>query len=262
MSRTPDSEVFLRKLEQAGGSSGNTALMRELGWASDKYWRIRDALLDEGVVVKGRGKGGSVQTNRVAQPSPRSGSGQRPSDIGRDGRNAEVDLYEPFAKVLRAEWANERRLTHVEVQITAFGGKKTTGGTWTRPDITIVSKKSFTVVPQIQFDVWTFELKPVSGIDVKAVFEALSHSRRATRSFVAIEVPEQPNAGTETILSRCETEAGRHGIGLIIFTDAADFSTWEVRVDEKRQNTDVELLEEFLLEQMTEDARRRIRGWK
>jgi hypothetical protein len=264
MSRTPDSEIFLRKLEQAGGSSGNTTLMRDLGWAPEKYWRVRDLLLDEGIVLKGRGKGGSVQTNRVAPPPPRTTSGHRSTHgapINGDGRNAESDLYEPFAGVLRNAWANERRLTHLEVQVTAFGGKRN-GGRWTRPDITVVSKKSFTVVPHSQFDVWTFELKPVSGLDVTAVFEALSHARRATRSFVALEVPEDVDDRAETILTRCEEEAGRFGIGLITFIDAADFSTWDERVDAKRQETDGELLEEFLLEQITEDIRRRIRGWK
>jgi hypothetical protein len=264
MSRTPDSEIFLRKLEQAGGSSGNTALMRDLGWAAEKYWRIRDLLLDEGVVLKGRGKGGSVQTNRVAQPLPRTSSAQRSTSgatFNGDGRNAEADLYKPFAEVLRNAWANERRLTHLEVQVTAFGGKRN-GGRWTRPDITVVSKKSFTVVPHSQFDIWTFELKFVSGLDVTAVFEALSHARRATRSFVALEVPEDVDDRVKTILTRCEEEAGRLGIGLITFVDAGDFSTWDERVDAKRQETDGELLEEFLLEQIAEDVRRRIRGWK
>lgn len=264
MSRTPDAEIFLRTLDQVGGSSGNTALMRELDWAPDRYWRVRDHLLDEGLVIKGRGKGGSVQANRPAQPARRS-TGARTSnsaETAADVRNTEADLYEPFAKVLRNAWANERRLTNLEVQVTAFGGRRNGGGRWTRPDITVVSNKTFTLIPQSQFDVWTFELKPVSGLDVTAVFEALSHARRATRSFVALEVPEHADDRTETILTRCETEAGRLGIGLITFTDAGDFSTWEERVDAKREDTDGELLEEFLLEQFTEDARRRIRGWR
>lgn len=259
MSRLPDSDLLLRKLEQAGGSSGNTALMRELGWGSEKYWRVRDALLDEGALVKGRGKGGSVQLNRIeVQPVQRMPNGQRATS---EGRGAEAELYEPFAEVLKHEWAAERRFTHVEVQVTAFGGKRSTG-TWTRPDITVVSEKSFSLVPQRQFDVWTFELKPISGLDVKAVFEATSHARRATRSFVALEIPVHVDRRTETILDRCEEEGARLGIGMITFTEVADFSTWDEKVDAKRMDTDGELLEQFLVEQLSDDSRRRVRGWR
>src|SRR6185437_2778595 len=138
----------------------------------------------------------------------------------------------------------EERLTHFEVHVTANGSKK--GGVWTRPDITLVSQKHFTIVPQPQFDVWTFELKTPAGIDVKDVFEALSHATRATRAFVAFHVPESPDTKTEKILERCEEEAERRGIGLIRFTDPGDFETWDKRVEGRRQDTDGDLLDKFL----------------
>jgi hypothetical protein len=252
LSRPTDSDVFVRKLEELGGSSGNTALMKALDWSSDKYWRVRDALLDDGAVLKGKGKGGSVQLIREL-PTQRSPTAPLP-------HGPEAKLYEPFAKVLRNDWKREERLTHAEVHVTAFGGKKS--GVWTRPDITLVSKKHFSVVPESQFDVWTFELKPVAGIDVKAVFEALSHARRATRSFVAFEVPEQPDEKVGEILDRCEEEAERLGVGLLLFTDPADFATWDVRYEGKRQAPNGDLLDEFLLEQIPAEMRLRISGWR
>jgi len=39
----------------------NPTLQRRLGWDSDRYFRSRDALVDLGLVVRGRGRGGVVR---------------------------------------------------------------------------------------------------------------------------------------------------------------------------------------------------------
>jgi type I restriction enzyme M protein len=51
---------FLAALRQSGGSAGNTRLCGELGWQDDTYWAVHAALIEEGVVEAGRGRGGSV----------------------------------------------------------------------------------------------------------------------------------------------------------------------------------------------------------
>ena len=51
---------FLNALEEMGGSAGNTRLQAELGWENATYWRVQPALVEEGVILKGRGRGGSV----------------------------------------------------------------------------------------------------------------------------------------------------------------------------------------------------------
>src|SRR5262249_46654312 len=47
------------------GSVGNITLARELrrqrSWSDEKYWRIRQQLIDKGVLAVGGGKGGSVR---------------------------------------------------------------------------------------------------------------------------------------------------------------------------------------------------------
>jgi hypothetical protein len=60
MPRTKDTEFFLKKLGELDGSAGNKALRERLGWVEEKYFRIRKALIEEGLVEVGRGKGGSV----------------------------------------------------------------------------------------------------------------------------------------------------------------------------------------------------------
>ncbi|HEY8096696.1 MAG TPA: DUF262 domain-containing protein [Methylobacter sp.] len=60
MSRTPDAELLLKNLRDLGGSAGNMALRESLGWGEEKYFRVRQHLIEKGLVDTGRGKGGSV----------------------------------------------------------------------------------------------------------------------------------------------------------------------------------------------------------
>ena len=53
-------ERFLETLKESGGSAGNSRLRSELGWQEDTYWAVHAALVEDGAVVAGRGRGGSV----------------------------------------------------------------------------------------------------------------------------------------------------------------------------------------------------------
>ncbi len=52
-------ERFLEALKKLGGSAGNIKLRELLGWSEAEYDDVRDVLLAEGAVQKGRGRGGS-----------------------------------------------------------------------------------------------------------------------------------------------------------------------------------------------------------
>ena len=53
-------EKFLQCLEAADGRSGNSRLRETLGWQEDTYWKVQAALIEEGAILSGRGRGGSV----------------------------------------------------------------------------------------------------------------------------------------------------------------------------------------------------------
>jgi type I restriction enzyme M protein len=72
-------DKFLKTLAELGGSAGNGRLQTELGWQDDTYWRVQPALVEEGLIVKGRGRGGSVALADGVSPSP------RPSPIKGEG---------------------------------------------------------------------------------------------------------------------------------------------------------------------------------
>ena len=66
---------FLEVLAKLGGSAGNGRIQAELGWQDGTYARVRTALLDEGKIVKGQGRGGSVA---LAEPTAEEEEGPGP----------------------------------------------------------------------------------------------------------------------------------------------------------------------------------------
>lgn len=147
-----DDDVVLGLVPADGAAIGNLRLIKEVearGWNSDKFWRVRDRLLDAGRIIKGRGRGGSVRRQVIEaaeQATPLAGPRLRVS---------EQSLYSPLLKVLQGEWVKDMQLAphQIHFEETAKQGKKATGGTWTRPDITAVSVRSYPYLPNKYLDV-------------------------------------------------------------------------------------------------------------
>lgn len=53
-------DKFLQALADLGGSAGNIRLREALNWTETAYDEVRDELLAAGLIIKGRGRGGSV----------------------------------------------------------------------------------------------------------------------------------------------------------------------------------------------------------
>jgi len=63
-------ERFIDTLKDLGGSAGNGRLREALGWQDDTYWTVHAALIEDGTVIAGRGRGGSVAlAGRAAKPA-------------------------------------------------------------------------------------------------------------------------------------------------------------------------------------------------
>jgi hypothetical protein len=254
MTRRSDADMLLDIVPADGSFIGNVTLLNQLGWAKEKYWHVRDGLLEGRQLERGRGKGGSVRRSAPTDQLPVKSIRNSP----------EAQLYEPLLRVLSNEWVREMRIEphQIHFEITARQGKKTTGGTWTRPDITAVSVRTFQHLPGKYVDVWTFEVKPVEALDVTAVFEAASHASRATRSYALLQIPEDSDSGYEKeLIDRCARDAARLRVGLITFSSESEFKTWETKVEAPRLETTPEALDEFI-GHLSDLAKKRIAQWK
>lgn len=64
-------EQFVEALTKLGGSAGNGRLRKDLKWDETTYADVKDALISDGLIVPGRGRGGSVISAQRAQESAR-----------------------------------------------------------------------------------------------------------------------------------------------------------------------------------------------
>jgi len=160
-----DNQTLFDQLPEDGRTLSNIALQRRLGWSTDRYFAVRDALVDAGVVARGRGRGGTVRRAVADLPVDR----RTVSVVIEEGADAsatveaaiqnELALYEPMRSVLAGDWAKDHRTDPLAVEITALQGRRSTGGTWSRPDITSVEVRTFAYVPGKHLEVVTFEVK-------------------------------------------------------------------------------------------------------
>lgn len=260
-------QQLLEKIPLDGTSVGNTRLIRDLNWQEQEYWDVRNRLVDRGILEVGRGKGGSVRRVTVtplgAPPAatPNSAGTSTSSEPSTTVRSREDVLYEPIAKILDERWVRDRRFESSIVQVTALQGRRPTGGKWSRPDIAIATLSTYPYVPGRHFDVVTFEVKPSDGIDVTAVYEALAHLRSATRAYVMLHVPEEQQETLQSEIDEVAAVAKQHGVGLITFSDPANYETWEDLVEAERSEPDPRRLNDFLATQFTAEQCEKLIKW-
>lgn len=231
----------------ADGSIENEALVRRLGWDGKRYRYIRALLVDEGMLRR-RGKCVSLR---------RASSKGHASSV----RRAEKDLYAPILETLRSCWIPEKEIHDFVFHVTAAQGRRNTGGKWTRPDIALASSNSYQYVRARPVEIRTFEVKAHDGLDVGAVYEALSHRRAAHYVHVLAHVPEHERNALKPVLERLVGDARTHGVGLITFADPQKYETWRVAAEPRRVDPDPADLEAFIDDQTSDEFRNRIVEW-
>lgn len=248
-----DAQRLFNLVPTSGAGIGNTTLIRQLGWPEERYWRVRNELLDKALVRTGQGRGGAIRRTSIESNGAAGVAPGIPVDddlaIDEVIRGREADLYPDIRNVIEGAFARDRRLNHVLVHVTASQGRRATGGRWSRPDIVSVSITKYLHLPSRVLDLTTFEVKAEGAVDVSAVYEALSHRRSATRSYVIFHVPTETEELTATLGDICD-EARNHGIGVIVVGNPTDYSTWDERVQAERHDPDPARLDRFITEQL------------
>ena len=264
MSLSNDASVLYERVPTDGSPVGNTTLSRSVRWQDDRYWAARDELLESGLVIRGRGRGGSIRRIVVAEPanaamtvSETTSPEQLVVEAAAELRR-EVTLYPMIRDVILGDFARDRRVTPLAVEITALQGRRSTGGRWSRPDIVSVEVTTYLHLPGRVLELMTFEVKPEDAVDVSAVYEALSHRRSATRSYVVFHVPDDSTGSLEPALEDICEEARSHGIGIIVAGQPDDYETWDERVQAVRHEPDPLRLDNFIATQLTPGTANRI----
>ncbi len=252
-----------------GKSIGNVSLREALRatfpndeFSEEDYWDIRNSLIADGRLEKGRGKGGSVARILFAPPAPAAEVASVAAEPGADvafSSGAEVPLYEPFQKVIQTGYVADNDLKPWICEITAFQGRRNTGGLWTRPDVTLIAIQTFVYVPDKLFEVITFEIKPSLDSAMEGVFETAAHSAFAHRSYLAI--PDSDDYDNNPLFDRVQGECERFGLGLILFENVANWDTYTFEVSAERKSPDPQSVNDFIKGQISEKSREEIQRW-
>lgn len=245
-----------------GTTIGNVTLRERLradvassgGQLSDEdYWLLRDALIDEGAIQQGKGKGGSVRRVFADVEAIRE---RAPEAVKPEG---EVKLYERFQKAITSGYAPANRIKRFISEITASQGRRSTGGKWTRPDITLIAIQTYSFTPGKRLEVITFEVKPDLETAFEGVFEALAHSAFAHRSHLAVNISGA--TGEDIPDGRVVQECTRLGIGYITFTQPADYGTFEIVTSAKLTEPDPHEVDNFIRTQISQKNQDELREW-
>lgn len=244
MSRTPDNEYFLKNLNNDGTAIGNKALREKLKWDEDKYWKIRDELLQDGLIKKATGKGGAVVKIEIESKPSES----EKKLAAKEQYKNEKSLYKPFKETIELKFTKDMSIKNFVCQDINSQGRRPTGGLWTRPDIILVSVNSYSYYPGKVMDLISFELKHYDNISVSGVYETAAHSRFATKSYFCLYLPTswEELKDSERIKNECE----RFGVGLMYFTKPDDYETYEIMVEPERRDPDPADIDEFIRVQL------------
>jgi hypothetical protein len=249
---------LLSLVPEDGAAVGNKWLRERLGWEAAHYFEVRDRLVERKVLLIGRGRGGSVY--RVKPISPTKGPEEPTESTGARYRR-EKDLYNPVAEALRDGWSKTLRHHNYLVQITGAQGSRATGGMWTRPDVTVVAVDTYAYVPGKFLEVTTYEVKAAGSWGVEGVFEAASHSRFATKTYLLIHAPNGLESVPAEQLERLQAECARFGIGLGLFEDPTSYDTYDFVVDPARRVPDPAEMDRFISQQLSDVNKRHIVEW-
>lgn len=254
-------EDELMTLVPEQGSIGNQSLREQTQWADDLYLAIRNRLRDAGQISIGRGRGGSIR--RTAPEVPELAVAPAPDQVKPTPDEPypnEESLYSPMRETLQKRWIQDQQFDQSVVETTARGGRRA-DGIWARPDITCAAMTSYTYLPGKFLDIITFEVKPHFAVDLTAVYEALSHRRAATRSYVLLHVPDDKLEALEPAIADICDEASKHGIGVVVAGDPTEFDTWDFREDADRSEPDPVKVNKFIQTQLSQGTRDQILKW-
>jgi hypothetical protein len=147
-------------------------------------------------------------------------------------------------EAIESKWIKRFGFDDVRVEETHSQGKKDTGGTFTRPDITAAGIKTYVYLSK-RLEIMTFEVKRAEAISVTAVLEAIAHREAAHRSYVIYSTSRSkfekaPEADRITELGQ------KYGIGIILAEKPDEVESWEILLDALRHEPDPARLDRFL----------------
>ncbi len=160
----------------------------------------------------------------------------------------ERDLYGPLEGYLHEGFFIHQKLRHGDLKIvTAITAQvpAPAGGTWTQPDLAAVGISRSKFATSAELRLFSFEVKTYGGCDLKAVHEALAHTRFVNFSYLVWNRPKCVCADREFYMT-IEGNCRAYGVGLITIHDPGNLNSIEIRLDAQRKIIAADEMDEFI----------------
>ena len=219
----------------------------------DHYFAARDRLFEAGRIGRRRGQGGQIYlAPDVARATAELSDGSQPSQDA----IKEASLMLPLERYLEGTFAKGVDVGDGCTLVQDISRLGPYQGKWTRPDYLFVSAMRFKLLPGVQVDVHSFELKTETGGTVFAVHEALAQTRFTHFGHLVWHLPVGSRA--EARLAEIEAQCEAHGIGLIRMLDPVKPEEFEILLDPKRKTTLPAIVDGFLEQRLNTTNRARL----
>jgi len=221
----------------------------------DMYFAARDRLFEAGSIGRRRGQGGQIylMPEQAAGPQPTASSA---TAAALAESWAEAALMPALHRYLEGSFAKGLDVGEGCAVVQDISRIGPSVGKWTRPDFVFVSAMRFRILPGVQVDVHSFELKTEAGGTVYAVHEALAQTRFTHFGHLVWHLPAGSKA--EALLAEIEAQCDAHGIGLIRMFDPNRPDEFEILLDPKRKATLPAAVDGFLEKRLTPENRARL----
>ena len=253
-------ERILKALrEESNGRLTKNELVNKffLDPGKDLYYKVEQGLVDEGHIERCRGRKGGISL--VQRGDSQSQVDPESSDsTAEESSSGERGHYEPVLQQIKKHWTEERSVKHVYGAVTAYQGRRDTGGRWSRPDITLCTVSKWIFSPRPEGEVRTIEVKLFDDrLDIIGVYEALAHKSRSHYSYLMIvDFPKEGlNSDQRQGFDKIMVAADSHGIGIITVPDSNNWSTWEFLLEPTRSDAAPQEINDFLYDQFPKSER-------
>jgi hypothetical protein len=208
MTLSADATHLLEILPPSGRITNQTGV-KITGWDYERLVAAKFELRNAGLIEIKKGWGGPfgrLPTSASVGPPPTSAQA-----------GSESELYLPLADWIRGEFLPDDFDSEKDLfEVTVSANKRPASvGIFEVPDIISLSLKKYRYVPTVHMEVVSFEVKRAAdAFSAYGIFEAISHSKFAHRSYYCFEWLDEAFE-KRADYQRIEQEATAHGIGLL-----------------------------------------------
>ena len=174
--------------------------------------------------------------------------------------NRELDLYAPILEWLELSFLPQARhhlgRSYNQAFVADVHNVTMGSGLWCRPDLSVLALGRSEFIPDWNYSLYSFEVKTAKGVDEKAVYEALSHTKFVHYSTLIWQTYEGDQLSSD-IIALCS----QFGLGAITFRDAGDLDSYEWKATPNRHSIDGALIDQFVRERYPEETKGNIATW-